>query len=787
MALPRSWRAYPEITLPPELLHLVDGNILIAQMLMRRGFHSPEAARVFLDPSAYIPASSLALPGMEKAVDRLRKAFHHAERICVWGDFDVDGQTATALLVSALRSLGANVSFHIPIRAQESHGISLPALQKQIETGVDLILTCDTGITAHEAVKVAAEQGIDTIITDHHALPAQLPPAYAIVSPRLLDETEHPLTTLPGVGVAYKLIEALLACFDATNTCQDYLDLVALGIVADAAILVKDTRYLLQRGLQKLQNLSRPGLIALLETAGIQAGSMNEETISFVIAPRLNAVGRLSDANPMVDFLTTSNLGAARMQAQIIESLNAQRKLLTAQIFKAALALIEREPALLEPAALVLNYPTWHAGVIGIIASRLVDYFHKPVVLFSSPQGEVARGSARSIPGIDITRAIASQAHLLVSFGGHPMAAGLSIQPENIAEFRQGLARAVEDQIAAAGTSTAEFENLLLYDAEIPLSALTPQFIEQIERLAPFGPGNPAPVLIARNLAIQSYQTIGEHEEHLLVRLVDPEAFVQDVIWWQAGILAGDIAQILPEGTFDLAYSVHSCDYKGQRSIQVEWIEARPAFQAALALQPKIPTRQVVDYRYVASPLEELRKLISNPGLQIWREGAPENGFTDIEREKCRDRFHLTACSSLVIWTIPPGRTEMIEALDRAKPQTVHFFGNQPDYDQPKAFMERLAGLIKYSLRHPDQPLTLSALAVALAHRLPTVQLGLTWLEARGAITIQMNEGGRIAIFPGAGQPIPDLKQVEARLRQALDETSAFRSYYLRADLNSLI
>jgi single-stranded-DNA-specific exonuclease len=394
---------------------------------------------------------------MERAVDRLLRAIRAGERICVWGDFDVDGQTATSLLVSALHSLGARVSYHIPIRSQESHGISLPALQKQIEAGLDLLLTCDTGITANEAVQFASENVIDTIITDHHALPSHLPQAYAIISPRLLDDPDHPLATLPGVGVAYKLIEALCDQFDRSHTCQDYLDLVALGIVADVATLVKDTRYLLQLGLRRLQYPSRPGLIALMETAGLQPGSINEETISFVFAPRMNAVGRLSDANPMVEFLTTSDLGAARLQAQEIESLNAQRKLLTDQVFKAALSLIERDPVLLETSALVLSYPAWPAGVIGIIASRLVEYFHKPVVLFASPPGEIARGSARSIPGIDITQAIASQADILAGFGGHPMAAGLSIQPEKIPEFRQGLARAVDRQIAEAGLSLKMF------------------------------------------------------------------------------------------------------------------------------------------------------------------------------------------------------------------------------------------------------------------------------------------------------------------------------------------
>jgi len=781
MTIEREWRLRPELPVPSELQTLGGGSPLISQLLVRRGLQTSPAAQAFLDPNSYTPASPYSLPGMHRAVDRIEKAVHSSERICVWGDFDVDGQTATALLVSALRSLGADVRYHIPVRSQESHGVSLPALQAQMDAGFDLLLTCDTGIAANDAVQAAAQSGIDTVITDHHALPSPLPNAHAIVNPRLLDDPDHPLAALPGVGVAYKLVEALYDRFNKSQGCMDFLDLVALGIVADVATLVKDTRYLLQLGLRQLQSPSRAGLLALLEISGPQSGAITEETISFVFAPRLNAVGRLSDANPMVEFLTTTDLGAARLQAQVIESLNLQRKLLTDQVFKAAISLIERDPALLDSSVLVLSYPTWPAGVIGIIASRLVEYYHRPVVLLSSPPGEIARGSARSILGVDITQAIASQAGILVGFGGHPMAAGLSIQPDQIPEFRQGLSHAIDLQMAAVGRSSAELENVLLLDADLPLSALTEEMVAQLERLSPFGPGNPAPVFAARNLMIQSHKAIGRNDEHLLVHLMDEQKNPHDIIYWQAGALLTASAIQLPETPIDLAYSVHSQDYRGQPSIQLEWIESRLVPQPEVSLQSRSPVRECIDYRHAQSPLDVLQGLISQPGVQIWSEGPAVPQVAGV------DRNHLESSSSLVILTIPPGRSELDLALAQVNSSTIYFFGLHPGLDQPASFLAYLAGLVKYALRSPGQPVALPSLAAALAHRVSTVRLGLAWLEGKGVILVSQISESHVLLQPGQGKSSPDLISLETDLQQSLKETAAFRAFYLRSDLNTLL
>ena len=488
----REWLEPVEIDVPADFCAAVGGHPLVAQTLLRRGLGALDAARAFLDPDFYTPASPGELPGMEDAVKRIALAIRRREPICVWGDFDVDGQTATTLMVAVLRGLGARVTFHIPVRQTESHGVNVPVLQGIIAEGAHLLLTCDTGIAAHEAIAYAQSRGVDVIVTDHHSLPAELPPAYAAVNPQFLPPG-HPLAALPGVGVAYKLAEELCVRAGQPELAAGQLDLVALGIVADVAALAGDTRYLLQRGLAALRRTARPGLQAMLALNQLDAASLNEEHIGFILAPRLNALGRLADANRAVEFLTTGELEQARILAADLESLNAQRKLMCDQVYQAAEAQIERDPSLLEFAALVLSGPAWPAGVIGIVAGRLAERYNRPAVLFAAPPGQPARGSARSVAGCNITAAIAAQAGMLLGFGGHPMAAGLSLAAGHIPEFRRALARTVAGMVGAAPAAPA-----LQIDGYLPLSELSLDLVDDLERLAPMGSGNPPLTLVAR-------------------------------------------------------------------------------------------------------------------------------------------------------------------------------------------------------------------------------------------------------------------------------------------------
>jgi single-stranded-DNA-specific exonuclease len=773
----KNWVEPAEVSVPPGLQAQVGGHPLVARTLVRRGIDEVAAARAFLDPDAYHPALPAEMPGMTLAAERLEQAIRLGERICVWGDFDVDGQTATTLLVSALRALGAQVSYHIPVRAKESHGVNLPVLKQILQPeggqGAELLLTCDTGIRAHAAVAFTREQGVDVIISDHHELPAELPGALAIVNPRLLPET-HPLATLPGVGVAYMLAQELYRRQDRQGELEAFLDLVALGIVADVASQRDDARYLLQRGLKVLQENRRLGMQALLELAELSPGRLTEEHIGFVIAPRLNALGRLGDANPVVEFFTTQNLTRARILAQQLHGVNARRKLLTEQVFQGALAQIERDPSLLEYAALVLEHPNWHAGVIGIVASRLVERYNRSAVLISAPPEGIGRGSARSIPGVNITAAIKQQAHLLEGFGGHAMAAGLAIEPQHIPEFRRSLSRSVSEILGKAPPEPA-----LALDGYLPLSKLSLDLVDDLERLAPFGAGNPALVLVSGNLVIKSQSTIGRDQEHLKLVVEDEQGERREVVWWQ-GAAAQDLWP-LPRGRFDMAYTARSSTFGGQRDFQIEWVDARPIEAPAVVVETQPAHIQVQDYRGEQHPLPVLELLRQQADVQVWCEAEA------VEKIGGRPRHELEAGQDLVIWTTPPGPRQLAEALQRVNPLRVYLFAVNPGMDQAQAFLERLAGLIKYALQNNQGQVSLQELAAATAQRLVAVRMGLRWLQDRGFVRLEAEHEDRIQLVPGDGRVLGDTASVSKRIKTLLEESAAYRLYFKKADAEALI
>ncbi len=721
----------------------------------------PDRVRAFLDPARYAPASPFDLPGMDRAIQRMERAIAVGDRIAIWGDFDVDGQTATTLLVQALRSRSADVIFYIPVRAAEGHGVNLPSLQRLIDDGARLVVTCDTGIDAHEAVDYARQRGVDVVITDHHDLPPVLPTARAVVNPKLLP-AGHPLGTLPGVAVAYQVAAAL------SPDADQYLDLVALGIVADVAIQTGDARYLLQRGLASLRHTGRLGVQAMLDLADVNPAWLNEEHIGFELAPRLNALGRLGDANLAVEFLTTDDPQRARVLANMLEGMNAERKRLTDQIFQGALAQIERDPSLLEHAALVLAHPAWPAGVIGIVASRLVERFHRPVVLLAAPPGQLARGSARSVDGCNISAAIAAQSALLASFGGHPMAAGLAIDPERIPEFRRRLGRSVAAQLGRAAPEPA-----LIINGHLPLAEISLDLVADLERLAPFGPGNPRLTLVSPNHSLAGDRTIGRYNEHRLLTVEDATGARQQVIWWQGA------GWPLPEGRFDLAYSARASTWRGQRNVQIEWSDARPVPDAVVVIPPARPG--VVDQRRTVQTAAVLADVRAQPGVQVWCEGEARRALGG------QDRSELTPGDTLVIWTIPPGRAELQTALNQVRPRQVVIFAADPGMDQLEAFVQRLAGLVKRNLRDDEGIISIERLAAATAQRTTVVRSGLRWLAGRGHLRIKAEEGDTLWLAPGDQSTSTDIGATTAQLRALLAETAAFRRYFGQVDAEVLL
>lgn len=751
------WQQSPSPKIPAELTNFT-GDPLLAQLLTQRGITAVEQARAFLNADNYEPASPTALPDLELAVERLNQVISQQELICVWGDFDVDGQTSTALLVSALIDLGANVISYIPHRLTESHGIKIHTLEQKLAEGVSLLLTCDTGITEDEAVKVAHAAGVDVIITDHHDLGDSLPPAQAVINPKRLPE-EHPLRELPGVGVAYKLAEALYKSYKRADEAESLLDLVALGIVADVAQQTGDTRYLLQKGLEVLQVTPRPGLRALIENTNLKTSHLTEDHIGFWLAPRLNALGRLGDANLAVELLTTTDRVRARTIALQLEALNDRRKMLVDRVVIQALGQLEDTPSLADYNAIVLASAEWHPGVVGIAANRLADQYGKPAILIALRPDGLGRGSARSVPGCDIHQAIKTQAHLLTGFGGHPMAAGLAIAPENITEFRRGLSTALADcEIAAEKTITI--------DTLVQLPQISIDLLNTIQKLAPFGAGNPPVILGSKGLQVLEESMFGKTGTHRRLLVADEAGHQQEVIWW------GGATERVPQSRFDLAFKISPDDYRGGGTVQMEWLDAREWEPTPITVPP-----QFIDWRAIPHLQAQIATL-ANP--LIWVEGTIIPNLTSFSRRQLRP------ADSLVIWTAPPGQDILQQALAMVHPREIYLVGQPSTLDSFPAFINQLLGLIKYALTRKEGEVDLAELAAALGHRITTTRLGINWLVAQGKLTIEVDEDEFFVLRLAQSPPTEAAEILADSLKSALAETAAYRRFFQQASIASL-
>lgn len=464
---------------------------VIASILFERGLRTPESLQRFLNPSFDDLENPFAFRDMAKAVDRIRRAIANRERILVYGDYDVDGVTGSSILFPVLKKLGAEVEVYIPHRIEEGYGLNLEALEKLLRKKFVLFITVDNGITGIEPIEFLKSNGADVIVVDHHQPKGKLPPADAIVSGCLGDGKGDP--NLAACGLAFKLAWALCGELDPV---KEYLDLVALGTVADIAPVVGDNRILLKFGLPVLTQAKRVGIRALIQASGLSRNFISFRDIAFVLGPRINASGRMGSPATAFKLLTTDQEMLARNLAGILEEGNRDRQRVESEMLEEALELIEEDAFAAQDRVLVVHHEEWHEGVLGIIAARLVERYQKPSIVLSVKNG-VGKGSGRSIPHFSIFDCVSKCEDLLLSFGGHPQACGLTVKKENIAHFRKRL----NDAAAEAPAQSWGVE--LGIDAEVPLSQIDEKLIGDLERLAPFGPGNRKPFFLTRNLRLK--------------------------------------------------------------------------------------------------------------------------------------------------------------------------------------------------------------------------------------------------------------------------------------------
>lgn len=755
------WLEPQVVEVPQELQAAVGGHPLVAQALVQRGLRTTEAALAFLDPLCYHPTSPLELPDMPVAVQRLQTALARNEAILVWGDFDTDGMTATAVLVEALQVLGARVEWYVPDRLKESHGVHWGSLQPYLGRGARVLLTCDTGVTAHETLALARNAGLDVLVTDHHDLPADLPPALAVVNPKRLP-SDHPFHSLSGVGVAYELVAAL-------GVPDLGLDLTALGLVADLAELRGEARYLVQRGLQALRCTTRVGLQALWEVAEIDPTSLDEDRIAFALAPRLNALGRLSQASTGVELFLTSNVARARTIAAEMEAFNVRRQFLSRQVTEAAREQARRDRATSSAPVWVLAQPNWPAGILGIAAGRLAERYHRPVVLIANPPDTLARGSARSVPGVDIHAALAAHRELFSNLGGHPMAAGFALDSERIAELRRALTQSLSQQVTL---DRLEPERAIAGYFSFPELSLN--LWQDLSRLAPFGAGNPPLTLATRGVHVTRQREIGRTQEHRWLELADAAGHTQEVVWWNGAETE------LPEGSFDLAYVLRANEFGGQCRLQLQWVDARGArTEPLIAAAPRVVAR-VADYRTVSKPLPVLQALWHD-SVQLWAEGITPEGLP------ARSRAQLEESAILAVWTVPPEARVWNEALRVVQPQQVYLFAVQVGLDDVEAFLRRLLGLVKHALGAWGGRLTWQPLAAATGQRVETVQVGVRWLVARGLISVAARDEQATYVQTGGQRDERDQRDAQRQLADLLRETAAYRAYWRQEEARRLV
>ncbi|MCO6466142.1 MAG: single-stranded-DNA-specific exonuclease RecJ [Bradyrhizobiaceae bacterium] len=537
----------------------------IANVLVGRGMSTVDDVATYFAPDLSRLHSPWLMDGMEEAVTRICQAIDQGESVWIHGDYDVDGTSSTALILHFLRGLGVSVDYHIPNRLDEGFGFMPLSVDLAQEFGAKVIITVDVGVTATKAVEYAKERGIDVIICDHHQAAEVLPPALAILDP-IKPGCNYPFKDLAACGVVYKLVSAICERRGIEGVAHKYLDLVAIASAADIAPLADENRIMSHYGLQQLNEQPRPGLKGLIDCAGLTIGQLSNASVIFGLAPRINAAGRLGDPRRAVEMMIQESEITAFRIAQQLEHDNRMRRAIDEETYddaaRQAEAYIAEQP---ETRALVLHDPNWHAGVIGIVASRLVERFHLPTVMLTTIEG-VAKGSARSIKSFDIHSALKSCEELMIEFGGHKHAAGLSLRVEHIPELRQRINAIAMEQLASL-----ELVAEIQIDAELQLNELSPNFIKYLSKFAPYGYSNHRPVFYSKHVvSANGVKIVGNN--HLKFRALQNN-FAIDAIGFNLG---HKLEQCSNGKVFSMVYTLEENTFSGSAMPQVRIKDIRP-------------------------------------------------------------------------------------------------------------------------------------------------------------------------------------------------------------------
>lgn len=802
------------------------GSELIARLLHRRGFDSADKVAAFLDSSTYVMTSPMELPDVDKAVARLTQAITMKEHITVYGDYDVDGVTGTSVLMTVLKRLGASVDYYIPHRTTEGYGLNLKAVSiLASKHRTKLLVTCDCGVSNFAEINFARSLGVDTLVLDHHTMPDALPPAVAIVHPKRLPE-DHPLFHLPGVGVAYKVCEALLIDHGFPEEVESLLDFVVLGMIADLVPLIGENRHIVRNGLTALLKSPRPGMQALLaqvKTSG------DTDMVAFGIAPRINAVGRLADANTAVELLTTNDQSVADNIAKQLQLENTRRQDICEKIFLEADKMVKDTIDLSADRCIAIYKEGWHHGVVGIVASKLVEKYNRPVFIGElEPNDNVVKGSARGVEAIDLYEVLKANEHLLNKWGGHKMAAGWGVDSAKA----DVLCRALTDTCNRMLAEDPMISTLSIDAEAIPFS-VDLGLAKGLQSLAPFGMGNRKPIFILRGMTCHSSRVLGKDGKHHRIMLEHAEITqpLECVMWNTQNVIPQDGERV------DVAFTPEVNTYNGKDRLQLiltDWrkentngddIDAlqatiarvkRPSAKvpvgassaqanstaassattggATAASTSTLPSTGTRDLRSQTTTWKDLR---GYENKKDFLDKATERLGTDIVlfaetagEEKgyaFLDRASATTSANLIIWQYPPTSNVLREVLERVKPKMVFLVGQEDTsaYDA-SGFLKRLLGLIKYACNNKDGQVEAEKLAALMGTSKMAIALALTLLRKLHVIDWFAEEGMLFLDLIGAPEGAPEDHPEFKQLADSLAQVKQFRQWMSESSIKEI-
>jgi len=737
-----------EIKVSEKILIAVGGSEILAKILVKRGI-AEEEVPLFLNPDLYTPVAPEEFPGMEDAVKILQRAIEHGKKICIYGDYDVDGVTATALLFKVLKKVGAEVIYKVPDRFKEGYGMKEEVISQLHEEGVELILTCDCGISNVKEIELAKGLGMEVVVTDHHALPPVLPKADVIVNPQFL-APDHPARWLPGVGVAYFLAKALLKCYGRQDEAEEFLDLVTLGIISDVMVLRGENRYIAQKGIPLIKEGRNLGIKALLKVSGIEPKDITEEDIGFQISPRINAAGRMQHAGIVVELFLSEDSQRAEELAKKLDELNEERRRVGDAMLEEAEALLKER----EWGPILLFRPHWHQGIIGITAGRLCEKYKVPAIMMTLKEdGETVVGSARSIEGVNIFEVLQECHDYLVGFGGHAGAAGISLKLDDLDAFVDACSKAIEKRMAEIESIPESF------DLEYPIEDVDGTLYYKLRKLAPFGEGWPEPVFYCPNVeVITARPTTGQQHYRLVVGRGDKTL---SALWWWA--------ENVPEkGTVDLLYSIGINRWDGKEEVQLIVKGVLKAEEKEEAWKEEKKEPRWIDYR----SWRELGKPapIYEDALYFY-EGPPLKDFPG----KTVDRYKISAARCLVLLSCPPDPRVLEEIVALSKAEEVVLAFSPSEIADIKKVLGWMMKYIKFVVNKQKGHTSIQDLAAIIGQTELVVMEMIRFLEENSLLEVKMGEYGRMQLKINA-QRVSNAKP-PAPLMELFEETKAYRRY----------